>query len=335
MPQTYYIFPDTNYPPLALAVVDRIKLYIYQKLYPNEAITDIDKRIFITDMTSEMGMREGVKNFDWSSARFPFTVYNIGGWEPFTGYINHPAKSKKYFSSIHNTTIYARPLLLNIPMIHFFHTAADWDRARQILTEDASIKTLLTVPITINGILTSTDAFFQSLEISKGSYAWEFAQQLIVGNIFDLVTNFQILYYEIITDADNVFPVDDILFSLGALETMNAEEKIWFTRNQLSPDTPEITTSPVSGAADVLVDTPIILSFNTPMIEQSVEDALSYNPAIDAEYVWNSSSTQLAISHYNDLTSGTAYEITIENTAKSGEEIPLENDYIFSFTTIG
>lgn len=335
MPQTYYIFPDTNYPPLALATLDRIKLYIYNTLYTEESVNDIDTRLFLSDITSEMEMREAVKNFNWSAARFPFTIYNIAGWEPFTGYINHTAKSKTYYSSYLNTIVYARPVILNIPMIHFFSNALDFNRARQILMEDASNKNLLAVPITINGILTSTDAFVYGVEITKGNYAWEHASQLVAGNLFDLATNFQILYYEISVSSGNVAPVDDIYLSLGLLETMEKEEKIWIEQNVLSPEIPVVTTSPISGAVDVLVDSPIILTFNVSMNEISVENALSYDPAINVEYVWNSISTQLAITHYNDLISGTAYEITIENTAESGNEIPLEEDYIFSFTTAG
>lgn len=335
MPQTYYAYPNSLYPPLALAVVDRVKLYIYQKLYPEEDVANIDDKIFITDITSEMEMREAVKNFNWTAARFPFTIYNIASWEPFNTYLNHAAKSKRYYSSTFSTMIYARPIVLNIPMVHFFNNPMDFDRARQILTEDASNKTLLTVPITINDLLTSTDAYFLSLEITKGNYAFEHSSQLTAGQIFDLATNFQLLYYELITTTSNIAPVDDIYLNLGLLEAQNAEEKIWVNQNVLSPDIPTITTIPVSGAVNVPVNSSIYLTFNVAMEETSVEDAISFDPAIDAEYSWNSPSTQLTISHYNNLTSGTAYEITVENTAKSGEDIYLEEDYIFSFTTVG
>ena len=70
------------------------------------------------------------------------------------------------------------------------------------------------------------------------------------------------------------------------------------------------------------------------MVELSVEDALTIDPIIDADLIWNANSTQLLIDPIWGMQSGTAYEITIEETAKSGDQIPFDGDYTFSFTTI-
>ena len=69
------------------------------------------------------------------------------------------------------------------------------------------------------------------------------------------------------------------------------------------------------------------------MKEVTVENSLHINPPVNADLLWNSTSTQIVVDLYENMTSGTTYNVTIENTALSGDEIPIEKDYIFSFTT--
>jgi len=331
MPQKYYS-TSTTYPDQQLALLEAIRYYICTTLYPDETYTQSKLRFLLTDITPTMALRESVKKFNLTNAKFPFTAYTIGELTENDNTFNMYAVSKKYFSSVFNTKFYTRPLTQEIPMISFFSNSFDYDRARKILHEQNSAKTQIDVPIEINGELTSFPILI-SFEISKGNYAHEFEEQLRVGNISDVVHNLSINFHDIIIDSSDVHAIDDIEVALKVLETYKTDSIITIN-NVLVPDSPEISsTNPVDGATDIDVDFSIIINFSTPMNEQSVEENLDITPGITTELLWSSDSTQLVINPWNDLQNDTEYTVEIDKYAKSGIDIYLEDVYSFSFTT--
>lgn len=327
MPNPYYTFPAPKYPPVTLAVLEAVRLYICTRLYPTELYANAQQRFILADIGSNFTLREGIHQSKITNLSLPFTAYNVTDMEEVSETFNMFATTQNYYSSILNCKIYARPVKLSIPMVTFFPTAKDYDRARTIFVQDNAAKSLTEVPITINGVLTSIPAVL-NFELSKGSYAMEFEQQLVAGDISDLVHNVTVYYYELIVDAD-VSPVDDIVVSMGILESERASMEAYH-----APDTPIVSTSsPVNNATSIAVDNSIVLTFNVPMNEQSVEDALLLSPLFDADLIWNATSTQLAIDPVNSLDYETVYTIEIADSAMSGDEIPFEKDFSLQFTT--
>lgn len=330
--KTYYTFPDTSYPPLTLAILERIRLFFCTLLYPDETYANSQKRFVLTDISPNMSLRESIQILKLSNATFPFTAYSIGEQFTDTERENTFARTQLYYSSTHGGKIHATPLIQEIPMISFFSTAKDFDRAQTILTKEYSLVTKLTVPITINDVLTSFTIIID-IEIGKGSYAFEFEQQLIQGNIYDLVHSIKVYYHQIVFNG-SVAPVDDILFSMKNLESPPVPNPYIFSSGIASPNTPTISsTIPEDEEEDVNVNTDIIINFSSPMNEDSVEDNFSIYPYINADFSWNSASTQLVIDILTPLVSGTNYEASITDSAKDIYDIPIESDYDFEFTT--
>ena len=333
MSKTYYDFPDTSYPPITLAVLERLRLYFCTYLYPDEEYAVSKTKFLLSDISPNMALRESVKSFNISNATFPFTAYSIGEAELDTLRENSFAKTTNYYSSTHSAKINAVALVQEFPMISFFTTAKDYNRARTVLTKEAALPTKLTTPITINGTLTSFVIYVDFFP-QKGSYSFKFEQQLTAGNIYDVMHTARVNYHQIVVDAE-VAPVDDIITSLKELDTLYLATKIQYGDSEYSPATPTISsTDPADEEVDVEVDSSIIINFSVPMVEQVVEDSFSILPAVDADFVWNTGSTQMIVDVYTDLVSGTNYEVTIEDTAKSGNNVPISEDYEFEFTTV-
>ena len=154
-PQPYYTHPDTRYPEITLAILERLRLYYCTMFYPDEEYEISKNRFILTDITSNMALRGSTNVFKLSNAKFPFTAYSIGDFEEDTTRFNTYAKTQNYFSTIHNARIHATPIMQTFPMITFFTTAKDYDRAKIVLLKDKSLLNKLEVPIIVNNILTS------------------------------------------------------------------------------------------------------------------------------------------------------------------------------------
>ncbi len=106
-------------------------------------------------------------------------------------------------------------------------------------------------------------------------------------------------------------------------------KKITF-KTVLSP-TVKSTNPSGSGA---LINSPIKIEFRQDMDRQSVEDSWGITPKTDGKISWQSD-TIFSFQPTSDLTKNTKYDITIKKTAMTKYKTAFENDYIFSFTTIG
>jgi len=333
MPATYYTHPTAKYPETVLAILERLRLYYCTLFFPDELYATSKDRFILTDITPNMALRGSVNMFKISNAKFPFTAYSIGDFEEDTQRMNSFAKTSNYYSSIHSALIHASPIIQTFPMISFFSTNKDYDRAKIILLKEKSLPIKLTVPITINGTLTSF-TILVDFDVARGSYAGEFEQQLVAGNLYDLVHTTRVHYHQLVLNT-TIHAVDDIIVSLRDLDSKEKATKTILSTWPTIPSTPIISsTDPADEATNVDVASSIIINFNVAMNETSVEDALGIVPPVDADLLWNTASTQLVVDLYTNMVSGTAYVVTVEDTARSGEEIPIEEDYTFEFTTV-
>lgn len=333
MPENYYT-SSTSYPAIINALAERTKLYTCSLLYPTEAYAVSGKRFILSNFESgeEIAIRNSIQTFKTSQARFPFTAYNIGEMVEVPERRTLMQRNLKYYDKNFGCYISAQPMQIEITMMTFTVSANDYFRVRTLLHNTNAQLTRLWVPITINGYET-TFPIDLKYEIAKFSLAFEFEEFLRVGKIFDIQHTATLFFHNIITDA-NIDVVEDMELTLLRLSDIDQSQSI--SQGTLSmPNTPIVSsTDPSDGEISVDRDDSIVINFNVAMDEASVEDYLSTDPFISADYLWNSSGTQLLIDPVDRMSSGTLYTIIITDDAKSGYyDIPLEEDYEFSFTT--
>jgi hypothetical protein len=345
MPSYYYSKTDADYPNIVLAVVDRILQYIAGVLYPTETYSVIvnnvetgsKKRMLLTDMSPSMEMREAAKANQWSNVKFPFTAYTIGDMIQNDLKSNRYAASGGYYSRYIGHKVYATPRILELPMTTFYNSPNDYMHAFLLLPDDTNDKVIITAPVIVDGT-TYTYPIELSIDVIKGSLAFEVEQQLRAGKIYDLTHNVKASFHTLSLDHKNnvtniMYPVDTVELGLGS--KYKYDNGIAQTKETVViPAQPTISsTSPTDHAIDIDVDSSIIINFSTAMTEQTVEDALTVIPHVDADLLWNASSTQLVINPITQLASGTLYEVEIIDTAESGVQIVMADDYEFSFIT--
>lgn len=82
------------------------------------------------------------------------------------------------------------------------------------------------------------------------------------------------------------------------------------------------------------LDAPLLLTFNLPMNQASVENALTIEPEIAGEYIWQDARTVLFMPT-NGWQRGTSYDVTISESASSTGGRASEEPFIFDFETTG
>jgi len=350
MAKRWFDLEVNKYPPMIVAIMEAIRVYYWELLYSSlpyvytsvktdpiekakeEAANSGRSRFILTDITNR-ALQDNSKIFQLSNATIPFTAFNYGDIELDNTRFNKEAHIGVYADSL-KCKIDAKPMKLFLNMVSFFATGFDYFRALTILNEDNASKTIITVPLVINGYTTSIPILLSFESIVKGTYAWEFAEQLNVGKIQDIVHNTEVHYYDLITDA-SIAPVDNIDLYLNSYSGNDYRDSKQETYT-IMPETPIVSsTTPAHASVGVLVESQILINFNQAMNESSAEGAIYFDPFISMDYVWNSSGTSVIIQPSENLTSGTIYSGAVYTTAQSSYGIPFGEDYGFFFTTEG
>jgi hypothetical protein len=356
MAETWFSTTNINYPPVIIALMEGIRYFYYQLLYADkltyeytstktdptekaieEARFSGKKRFILTDIR-ERALQDASRIFQISGAEFPFTAFNYDDDNLRPETYSYFADSKLYISETFNCKISVRPMKLVIPMISFFTTGFDYFRAISILVDMSSKKTLINIPIMINGVATTFPAVINlDSGVMKGQYAWEFAQQLLTGKIQDLQHDTTIFFNDIILETEGLYPVDEIDVFIGLYEQYNGEDFApgkRVTGANIMPESPEIvSTSPLSGSLFNPTSGSLVINFNTAMNEDSVEDKIYVDPFTSLDFVWNSDSTSVTLVPTTSLLSGTLYSVTISSDIESSNLISMIDDYDFTFTT--
>ncbi|MBO7608624.1 MAG: Ig-like domain-containing protein [Muribaculaceae bacterium] len=90
-----------------------------------------------------------------------------------------------------------------------------------------------------------------------------------------------------------------------------------------------------SGDAPVACNIPIVLQFNWDMDTESVERAFSITPNIEGTFTWEDTNYRLRFTPNDAFDINTLYTVTVKKEAMHGGEIPMEQDFVFEFTTQG
>ncbi len=336
-----YYETSNNYPLIMSAIGNSILYYMATKLYPDENPDDLinpsytNKKFVLAnfEVGENVVLYKNAEDLQQSSsATFPFSSYNWSEEELKLDTKSHLQVSGSIFDNSIQGYVQAIPAYWNINMIHFFSNVHDYFRARQALVVDASKLTRLTVPITINGVLTSFTIDVE-FEITKGEYSFAFEEFLRVGKIYDLVSNLKVKFLYFVLNEVDVNLVDSITVALNTLATTT--QASIFIQNDYSSPTPTISsTVPVTGATNVDKTQSIVINFNVSMNESITKSHIDIEPMFPCNFVWNDTSTQLIIQpQLGQLDSNTNYTITIEKSVQSINQVTLEDNYVLSFTT--
>jgi hypothetical protein len=346
-------YPQSDlYPDMMTMMMERIRYYIFQLLYAPAGLdfnTEKEKRFIIANFesSSDVAIRRSIEqnvaggNTFGTQSTFPFTAYNIGDEEPVE-YFTYYQKSNRYFDTELNCYVTAVPYSRTIPMVSFFNTAVDYERANVILTSDVATLARLIVPCMVNGNLNSFTVDVQ-MDADKGSYAYEFEEYLRSGRIWDINHTMTLKYNHIILaqpsfmdasgmqTARRVYPVDDIILSLYEIDQNNIPK---LQTRVHCPENPKVnSTAPINGETNFDKTAPIIINFSKAMNESLTLSNIDIVPAITSTKVFDQLSVQLVIDPTEALQANTTYTIMINHKAESGDGAQLATDFTLSFTT--
>jgi hypothetical protein len=330
MSQNYYS-TSNDYPSIIIPIMERVQYFICKELlYPDEDYVNPHPKFILVEQTDD-AFRLAAKKFRKTNFTMPFTAYNFGEINVDEERLNVNAKLGLTYSHDVSSYIDAVASILNVPMLSVYNRGHDYMRAWGILNSISVKNKKLTVPCIINGITTSFDVYITMIP-SKGPYAYELQEQRRVGDVKTIQHDMTIFFHNPILDT-GVAPVDSIEFSLEAYAGTDYRDSVSIDSG-ISPDTPIVSSSsPVSGVVGFPVVSGVILTFNVGMKEDLTVNNTYVDPLFLFETTWNSDSTILTIDPHEDLTSGTAYTVTIYDDAESGNGVELEEDYSLTFTT--
>ncbi len=92
-----------------------------------------------------------------------------------------------------------------------------------------------------------------------------------------------------------------------------------------SPDVPDTET--------VETSTDIVLEFNWDMDEESTIAAFSITPEVEGEFSFEDSQYRLRFTPFFPLEKSTLYTVKLDKSAKHPDNLSMEEDFIFQFTT--
>ena len=333
---------DSYYPTVVYSIFETIKVFICEVLYSNEEYILSKDRFILTDFSGkdDTSIRKSIEQFKTIQGKFPFTAYGIWDDETIDKVTSYKAKSGRYYSNLFGAYIKTFPVQITIPMVSFFTTSFDWEKASQLLYNESCIPTRLNVPIIV-GDYTTYFSINIEIAVQKGSFAGQFDEYLRIGNIWSLSHNFIInFHYFYINATDHhgntlfIAPVDNIYSSFYSFNNPDYRDNPILQNYAINFPTPEISsTIPSDEATEVSTTDNIVITFNTAMQEDSVKNYIGFDPFMDVNYLWNSTSTILTLEIVTALDANTEYEITIAEEAYSSGDQNLEEDYTFSFTT--
>lgn len=330
MSQNYYSESD-NYPSIILPILERVQYFICKELlYPDITYANPHPRFLLSEQTDD-AFRIAAKSFRATNFTLPFTTYVYGDLLVDEERLNVNAKLGLYYADGYSSQVDSTSSIFTIPMMSAFNNVSDFYRAWTILNNASTDNSKILVPCTVNDVSTSF-YILMKMDIAKGPYAAELQDQRRIGKVNTIQHDISVYFHNPILDT-GIYPVDDIEITLESYTNSDYRDSI-FVGSGLVSTTPSVsTTSPVSGAIDVSVDSNMVINFNVPMNEDSVDANIFVDPLFLFETTWNDASTSVIIDPHDNLSSGIAYTVTVYEESVSGEGVEMEEDFPFTFWT--
>ena len=249
MPQNYYQNATTvaTIPLQIEPILAYLQAYVCQQiLYKDEPYTRSQNRFFLGNITMDQASRYNIAGFAKTNLELPFTVFKPGQVSTWENEQSHNAKSMKIYEPRYGCYMSSIPVQAEIIMMSMFATGADHERAKKMLIKKQRSMFKIWIPIIVNGV---SDFFCVQVEmksIENGEYAYDFAQWMSTNKVFDILHTMTVKFFDVITDATVVRPVDTMLINFSSyLETPNVPNYVQ-TMMPVPEDLKITTTVPVA-----------------------------------------------------------------------------------------
>lgn len=103
----------------------------------------------------------------------------------------------------------------------------------------------------------------------------------------------------------------------------------------LPPLTPRLTERSPERGEEQPLDAPVILVFDQEMDATSVEAAFHIDPPVEGSLTWDDGRTLRFVPGTGGFSRDTSYRVTIDTTARSADNLPLDRPVELQFRTIG
>jgi hypothetical protein len=102
------------------------------------------------------------------------------------------------------------------------------------------------------------------------------------------------------------------------------------------PDFPPSVTaiSPLGGAADISISSPLVLTFNKAMNQPATQGAFSLSPPVSGNFTWNTAGTVMTFTPVSGFSYSTAYTLGLSTAAADLAGLHLVIAFNSTFTTI-
>jgi len=338
MPVKYFADHE-DYPNIVKAILERCLVHVASFLYKDEYDADPAKsldRIILSDSEAgtDVSIGDAIEKFEAITYKIPFTTYLPRHPErrEHTGTANYRHLLHDVFMDEVGKKATALPMTMPLPMISFFQKASDYRRATTLFNAKDAVLNRIRVPIKVGEIETSFPIDIK-FEIAKGEYASEFEKYLTQNRIFDILHTLQINYYDLIFEGGGVYPVDDIIVSIGYLDENDQGNVLTSITVPHNPTV--VSTNPADGDEAVAVDSNIVVTFDKIMYEPEVQNAFSIEPFVEGDFEWDAMSNVMTFRPDVNLASETEFTVTlIASETRDQDEQSLEEDYVFTFKTV-
>lgn len=357
MSENYYIEPNRNLPNVFESHVGTIIDHVAATLFTNEFIKDKQKaynRILISDVNSgnAVNIGDAYQFFQNMNNHYPFVAYNIGSPSIPSDYgISQSHTIGNQYIEELNAYVRAYPMDFEIQFIAFYNDSLDNRKAMSLIQSQAFGLTRLFSKVMFDDIEVNLPLTLK-IQIDKGELQYEIEQYLIQNRIWNFNFTYTGRYYEYLFDEiivpnsseKTVYDVTDIYGEIKYTQQVDTIEVNTFGENENTPlDTKNVpdqlkvlSTNPINNSINVSVGSTISITFNKAIIPESFVSNFILEPDIDYEIYY---SIDYKIANIQPVTltgfiSKKTYKVKIKKELKDLDNISLNEDYNFSFTTI-
>jgi len=107
------------------------------------------------------------------------------------------------------------------------------------------------------------------------------------------------------------------------------------TRTPLPLPAPRLLERQPAPAEVLPLDAPLVLTFDQPMDQASVESAITISPAVEGAFTWSDERSVSLLPASGEWPRGQHYRLTVDTGARNIEGTPLAESIAFEFQTVG
>ena len=357
MAENYYIEPNRNIPNVFESHVATVIDHVAATLFTNEFIKDKQKaynRILLSDVNSgnTVSIGDAYQFFESMNDNYPFVAYNIGQVSIPSDYGVSQSHTigNQYIEEL-NAYVRTYPMDFEIQFVAFYNDSLDNRKAMALIQSNAFGLTRLFSKVMFDDIEIRLPLTLKT-QVDKGELQYELEQYLIQNRIWNFNFTYTGRYYEylfdeIITpnssektlyDVTDIYNENEYVQQVDTIEVNTfGETKDVVLDSKVVPDELKVlSVFPLNNSINVSLGSTISITFNKAIVPNSFIESFILNPDIDYEIYY---SVDYKIANIKPISilgfdSKKTYKIILTKDLKDLDNISLNEDYNFLFTTI-